>query len=157
MDKYWNKKWPCYIEEKMNIYYKIIELYPENHTAVIRFYTDVLTEQILASNAEVNKQGNPIRCRSDISINIPIPIPNDTELEKYILSFAPIEALKRQEIIIDPSIDTTMKSLKKKLNKPIKKTEQELIDILKPNEEPILSNEELEEIITSFNGTTSNT
>lgn len=98
----------------MNIHYKIVEVWPSDHLIVARFWTDIITEEMLNSNpsGEQRKEdGTPTRCRSDVAISIPIPAPEEKELKELILKNAPIDFLKTLESIQNPSIDTSMSSI----------------------------------------------
>jgi hypothetical protein len=92
----------------MNLHYKIVEVWPQDHLVVIRYWTDVLSEEFLASNDIRKEDGTPERCRSDVSITLPIPAPEGAELEKLLISYAPLDWLKTMEKIQAPEIDTSM-------------------------------------------------
>ena len=81
----------------MNIHYKIVEVWPDDHLIVARYWTDVLTEESLAFNEERAEDGTPIRCRTDISLSVPIPAPSAEEMDKFILNNAPLAFLKTLE------------------------------------------------------------
>jgi hypothetical protein len=88
----------------MNIKYKIIEVWPDEHQIVVRYTTDLITEEsvVLARDAD----DNIVRCRTDIPITLPIPAPVGEALEKLIMNNAPIDFLKTKESVIDPEIET---------------------------------------------------
>ena len=92
----------------MNLHYKIVEVWPQDHLVVIRYWTDALSEEFLASNDIRKEDGTPERCRSDVSITLPIPAPEGAELEKLLISYAPLDWLKTMEKIQAPEIDTSM-------------------------------------------------
>lgn len=103
----------------MNVHYKVIEVHPEEHSIVVRYYTDILTEEKLASfpeDTEKRLDGSPIRCRTDYNINIPIPAPEGQELENFIIQRAPLQWLDMQEKIIDKNVDTSLSTFKELLN-----------------------------------------
>jgi hypothetical protein len=117
----------------MDIHYKIIEVHPNEHSIVVRYYTDKLTEDKLATFPEAvdrRLDGSPIRCRTDYNINIPIPAPKDEKLEEFIMSKAPVYWLDMQEKIMDPDVDTTLSDFKDLVN--VKKTIS--IDLTPPPE-----------------------
>jgi hypothetical protein len=90
---------------------------------VVRYYTDKLTEDKLATFPEAvdrRLDGSPIRCRTDYNLNVPIPAPKDQELEEFIMSKAPVHWLDMQEKIMDPEVDTTLSAFKDLVN--VKKT-----------------------------------
>jgi hypothetical protein len=97
----------------MNLHYKIVEVWPQDHLVVVRYWTDVLSEEFLASNDIRKEDGTPERCRSDVSITLPIPAPTDKELEDLLISFAPLDWLKTMEKIQAPEIDTSMEEILK--------------------------------------------
>ena len=92
----------------MNLKYRILEAYPDTHTIIVRYYTDIATEEVLASIPEKRADGSPIRCRSDVSISVPIPEPSTEELERLILNNAPTKGLRDVELILDKNVDTSM-------------------------------------------------
>ena len=95
----------------MNIHYKIVEVWPQDHLIVARFWTDILSEEFLASGPDRKEDGTPVRCRSDISLTLPIPAPNGEDLEKLILNNAPIVWLQTLEDVHNPNIDTSLNEL----------------------------------------------
>jgi hypothetical protein len=99
----------------MNIHYKIVEVWPNNHLIVARYWTDVLSEESLASDTNRKQDGTPVRCRSDVSLTLPIPAPTGVLLDKLILSNAPIAWLKTLEDVVNPDVDTTMSDIQNML------------------------------------------
>jgi hypothetical protein len=97
----------------MNLHYKIVEVWPQDHLVVVRYWTDVLSEEFLASNDVRKEDGTPERCRSDVSVTLPIPAPEGAELEKFLISYAPLDWLKTMEKIQAPEIDTSMDGIMK--------------------------------------------
>lgn len=97
----------------MNLHYKIVEVWPQDHLVVVRYWTDVLSEEFLASNDIRKEDGTPERCRSDVSITLPVPAPEGAELEKFLISFAPLDWLKTLEKVQAPDIDTSMANIMK--------------------------------------------
>jgi hypothetical protein len=95
----------------MNIHYKIVELWPDDHLIVARYWTDILTEEFLASSPDRKEDGTPVRCRTDVSLGVPIPAPSEEELEKFILYNAPVVFLKTLEDVKDPDVDTSMTNI----------------------------------------------
>ena len=97
----------------MNLHYKIVEVWPSDHLIVARYWTDVLSEEFLASDSNRKEDGTPVRCRSDVSLTLPIPTPTGKELEELIIRQAPLEWLKTLEKVQAPDIDTTMTDILK--------------------------------------------
>jgi hypothetical protein len=92
----------------MNLRYKIIEVHPQEHSIVVRFYTDLVNEAALAVDV---LNGVIRRCRTDYNINLPVPAPQGEELEAFITKHAPTEWLATQEALLNPNEDTSMSSL----------------------------------------------
>jgi hypothetical protein len=90
----------------MNIHYKIVELWPDDHLIVARYWTDKLTEEMLASDSNRKENGTPVRCRTDISINLSVPPQEGEELDKLIIKNAPYGWLEILESVIDPNVNT---------------------------------------------------
>lgn len=91
------------------IKYKIIEVHPEHHSIVVRFYSDVITEGSLAT--QWSETGEVLRGRTDYNIDLPIPSPEGAALVAFISAHAPVEWLGVQEKLLDPVIDTSMGTL----------------------------------------------
>ena len=99
----------------MNIHYRIIRVDPGSHGIVVRYFTDKVTEIDLANSLNpdgsvvLNADGYPLSTRTDVMMSIfDTPAPSNEELEKRIMLNAPIDWLKLQEDIKDPSIDTKL-------------------------------------------------
>lgn len=89
------------------IKYKIVEVDDANNSIVVRFYTDKITEASLA--AQWGASGEILRCRTDYSIDLPLPPPTGAELENLILGAAPEEWLAMQEAKL--SLGSTLDAL----------------------------------------------
>ena len=139
----------------MNIHYKIVEVYPEESQIVIRYWTDVLSELDLASDENRYDDGTPVRCRSDVAVEVPNPEPEGEELEKFLMRNCPVDFLQKLENIRNPEIDTSIKTMQSLLN--VKKTidKEEFEKIVRPEnfEEPSqdLSEKEIEDLINKLN------
>ena len=107
----------------MNIHYKIVELWPDDHLIVARYWTDNITEEMLASDTNRKEDGTPVRCRTDVSLNLPVPTPSVDEVETIVKGNAPLTWLKMLESKLDPKIDTEVDHIKALLN--VKKTASE--------------------------------
>tara|TARA_R110000772_G_scaffold104020_1_gene205263 strand:+ start:115 stop:462 length:348 start_codon:yes stop_codon:yes gene_type:complete len=92
------------------IKYKIVEVNAEQHSIVVRFYSDVITEESLA--VQWGDEGQILRGRTDYNIDLPIPAPSGDELQNIILSNAPSQWLKNQELILDPAVNTSLEDVK---------------------------------------------
>jgi len=124
----------------MNIHYKIIEVWPNDHLFVVRYYTDNLTEEMLISANDSNRRedGSPMRCRTDVAIDMPIPALEGKELENLILYNAPISFFRKMESVLDPNIDTSMSGIIDLVDKSVTKSTEELLaqkaDVLTDND-----------------------
>lgn len=95
----------------MNIKFKILEVNPADHSIVVRYYSDTVTEADLAVLWGPN--GNIIRTRTDVNLNIwQVPAPEGDELNEYILKHAPVAFLQLQDQIKNPEIDTSLETIK---------------------------------------------
>jgi len=104
----------------MKIKYKIIEMYPDDGTIVVRYFSDLLPEKQLISIPDLDEKDNPLRCRTDVSINIPLPLPKFKEIDSLIWMHCPIIFFETQAKIKDETIDTTLDTLKSKFKKDSK-------------------------------------
>jgi hypothetical protein len=130
----------------MNLHYKIVEVWPNDHLIVTRYWTDNISEEFLASDVNRREDGSPARCRSDVAITLPIPAPTGKELEELIVRNAPLEWLKTLEKVQAPEIDTSMSEILKI------KDNVNTVDV---NEKPkqidgTLSDEEIQEMINKI-------
>lgn len=94
------------------IKYKIIEITPETHCIVVRFYTDKLSEMDLAIDV---LDGVIRRCSTDFNIELPVPPPTGINLHNYIVARAPVQFFAIRESVKDPEADTTMDSIADRL------------------------------------------
>ena len=136
----------------MNIHYKIIELWPDDHLIVTRYWTDVLTEEMLASDTNRKENGTPVRCRTDVSVNLSVPPQKGEELDKLIIKNAPYGWLKMLESVVDPNTDTDTSHIEPLIE--VKKTidEDTLKKILTPPVMivPELQESEIEELLKNL-------
>lgn len=129
----------------MNIKFKVLEVNPNEHSIVVRYYTDKLTEELLDVNREdkvKREDGSPRRCRTDYNINIPVPAPEGEDLVDYLARNAPTQWLQLQEDILNPNVDTSLKDAfdlvgkehkAEPVNKPqevLSLTEKEILDLI---------------------------
>lgn len=135
----------------MQIKYKIVEVHPQDHIIVARFYTDTMTEESLRSTPDSNGDGTPVRCRTDVSLSVPIPIPEEEELNKLILASCPVKFFETMEKINDPNIDTSMTTLLQKKNQEMV-TDLDTIKntITVPNTKKDLTDSEIEELLSKL-------
>lgn len=100
----------------MNIHYKIVEVWPDTHSMVVRYYTDLITEESLASDDNRNPDGSPVRCRTDVSILVPTPEPTEEDIKKLALRSVPYDFLKFREDALQGALDTSMANTSSLLN-----------------------------------------
>jgi hypothetical protein len=100
--------------------YKIISTDPEDHSIVVRFFTNVITEQALAirnpDTGEIirNEDGTIQSCRTDYNITLwRLGIGKDDKeaLHKEIMKHAPQSWLEHKERMLNPNIDTTLNDI----------------------------------------------
>jgi hypothetical protein len=132
----------------MNIHYKIIEVWPNDHLFVVRYYTDNLNEEMLISANDYNRRedGSPMRCRTDVAIDMPIPALEGKELESLILYNSPISFLRKMEDVLNPDIDTSMSGIIDMINKPVTKSTTELL----AKKADVLSDDDIKNLIESL-------
>ncbi len=90
------------------IKYKIIETDTSQHSIVVRYYTDIVTEAMLATDVLDNVIR---RCRTDYSFDLPVPTPSGTALHDFIVAHAPTAWLQTQEDVLNSSIDTSLAAI----------------------------------------------
>ena len=83
--------------DKFNIKYKIIETYENTKSITVRYWTDNISEEELRVSVENLPDGSPARCKNDIHIELNPNIKTEEDLHNIIISFAPIQTLKRAE------------------------------------------------------------
>jgi hypothetical protein len=120
----------------MNIHYKIVELWPDDHLIVARYWTDNITEEMLASDTNRKEDGTPVRCRTDVALNLPVPTPPVNDVDILVKRNVPLSWLKMMESKLDPDIDTEVDHINDLLN--IKKTAPEEEMVLPP---PLIAKE----------------
>ena len=70
----------------MEMRFRIIEIHPETNQIVVRYYTDTLTENDFA----IQRDGDIVlRSKWDRALTLPIPIPQDDALTRFIFGAAP--------------------------------------------------------------------
>jgi hypothetical protein len=109
----------------MNIKYKVVEVHDSDHVIVVRYYTDLITEEDLVSFRDDN--GKIIRCRSDVSITLYDPDASEGDIEQMIINNAPRQWL---EILEHAKLEKPSNALDHAKTKLNKETEIKLPDIL---------------------------
>ena len=137
----------------MDIKYKIIDVDRTQHSIVVRYYTDFLTEDQLSTAFNPDgsimrrEDGSPARCQTDYNINIwrTNPAPTLEEIQEIAKNSAPYDWFKLRKDILDSTIDTSLSVVDNILN-------QEFIapPPTAPQQEIKTSEQEIENMIQSL-------
>jgi len=107
----------------MAVKFRILDKDVNQHSIVVRYYTDILSEDSLATSFVVDSDGNtiidrgpdgtPKRCQTDYSINIwdvsaTQPGANTDIIFQQINDSAPYDWFDLKEQIVDANVDTDM-------------------------------------------------
>jgi hypothetical protein len=113
----------------------------------VRYWSDSVSEAFLASTEDRNENGDYLRCRSDVSITLPVPAPQGKELEDLIMTHAPKHWLKTLEDVANPNVDTSLSHIKEMVGKPFRKE----VDLQPENfNSQVLSDDEIRKLIEKF-------
>jgi len=134
----------------MNIHYKIVEVWPNDHLIVVRYWTDLLSEEFLASDSNRKEDGTPVRCRSDVSLTLPVPAPTGDALEKLILANIPMVWLQTLENVQDPNVNTDMSAIENLVGAVSTKSATEIQQMINPNQGQQLSDAEISSLIAKI-------
>ncbi len=106
----------------MILKFRIIEVDENEGSIVVRYYTDSITEDDLASSFDEygeiirTEEGYPVRCRTDSNISLfdidKIQNPNVDDIKDTILRSTPLEWLQLKEKIDDPNYEINLVNLK---------------------------------------------
>jgi hypothetical protein len=106
----------------MKMYFKIIEVNKKEHSIIVRYWTDKISEDFLANyfndrgDIMRSKNGTPIRCKTDFNlIFYDHEFPSMDEIFKEIRRIAPVQWLKTIEQIENPYIETSLENAEKML------------------------------------------
>ena len=108
----------------MEVKYRIIDVDPNQHSIVVRYYTNVLSEDSLATSFNTDgsiargPDGSPLRCQTDYNINIwktETP-PTVDDIKKIANDSAPYDWFKLKHDILDPNVDTSLSVVSSLLN-----------------------------------------
>lgn len=110
----------------MRINYRVLDIEEHQHSMVVRYWTDKITEEMLASDFEPNgkirktKYGYPTRCITDYNLTFFDNLnPTEEEVNHYIKRNAPVVWLKLKEEVLNPNVQTDLGAVKKILNKDL--------------------------------------
>ncbi len=102
----------------MQIKYKIMGFSAEEHTILVRYYTDVTTEEDLANidpeSGEIirHSDGSIKNCRTDVNITLwDVPVLTGSDLDEFISRHAPKQWFEILEKVKDPAVDTTLSTI----------------------------------------------
>lgn len=93
----------------MNIKYKIIEKYPSSRQIVVRFFTDLVDENHLATDVDpitrqatnLDESGVPRRCKTDVAITLPLRVLTPEEEKNIIMQQCMWQWLQDEERVIN--------------------------------------------------------
>ena len=91
----------------MKINYRILSVDPKENSIVVRYWTDLITEDSLCNYFDDyneilrTEQGWPIRCRTDYNLSIWKIDATQEEITQNIMAAAPVDWFKIQEQLID--------------------------------------------------------
>jgi hypothetical protein len=111
----------------MKLKYRILDVNEEDQNIRVRYYTTVVTEDMLA--AEFNSDGTikrdaegyPERCITDYQLSVYVVQPTAEDIETLIINYAPIDFLRMKE-----SVKTVLKPTFHKEILKLKKLEKEI-------------------------------
>ena len=138
----------------MDIKYKIVEVWPKDLVFVVRYYSDKITEEMLACDDNRRPDGTPVRCKTDVSLDIPL-LESDEDREKFFKRMkliSPVDYLKRQEIILENEnrFSDIIQTLNSLLDVNQTTTEAEIDDIREESMKPIQTEDDLLEKISEI-------
>lgn len=146
----------------MEVKYRIIDVDPNQHSIVVRYYTNVLSEDSLATSFNTDgsiargTDGFPLRCQTDYNINIwktETP-PTIDDIKKIANDSAPYDWFKLKHDILDPNVDTSLSSVFSLLGKEFQAQKPVLILEEEKTTEENIENE-IQKIIDSLTANTS--
>lgn len=107
----------------MTVKFRILNKELEQHSVVVRYYTDYLTEDDLATSFTIDSNGSkviergvdgkPLRCQTDYNINIwnvqaTQSGANSNAIIDYISRSAPFDWFELRREVLDPNVNTDM-------------------------------------------------
>lgn len=138
----------------MNIKYRIIEVHQKEHSFVVRYYTDLITEDMLA--CQFNEDGSimrnvydaPIRCRTDYNLTMFNDHASEEDIDQQIRQAAPAEWLRIQEANMQRTTDNMTPALGRALAKI--NIDHEFEHIPQITQKSELSDVEVEALLSKF-------
>lgn len=129
----------------MKVNYRVLQIIPDEHSIVVRYFTDKISEDDLAIDKNTGTikrtpEGYPERCRTDYNLNIfKVPSPTKEEIMDIIMSSAPADWLTMQEAILDENIDTSL-SVVEDLLGTVGEVDRPLMSEVQSIQEQLISN-----------------
>jgi hypothetical protein len=120
----------------MNLKLKIVRADTAEHSVLIRSFTDKVTEAMLAQRnpvtGDIDKMadGSPVATRTDLFVNLPVPMPTGDALNKWLLDNHGNHCrawLGLQEKIADPGIDTAMAGIEAHVGRALDAPEPKIV------------------------------
>lgn len=149
----------------MEVKYRIISVDPSQHSIIVRYYTDLLSEDSLATSFNSDgtiardNDGSPLRCQTDYHINIwkTTPTPTIDEIKTIACNSAPYDWFKLKHDILDPNIDTSLSEVYPIVGQEFVATQPTLVveSNTTSNSTSNLSDDEINKLINSIVNTPS--
>lgn len=148
----------------MTVKFKILNKELDQHSVVVRYYTDTFTEDSLATSyindangnrvIDRNPDGSPKRCQTDYNINIwnvaaTQITANSAALVDYISKAAPFDWFDLKEAVMNVNVDTNMALVDALIGVEFK-TERPIIIVDTPNPAVDLTEAEIQNLIDSI-------
>lgn len=146
----------------MEVKYRIIDVDPNQHSIVVRYYTNVLSEDSLATSFNTDgsiargTDGSPLRCQTDYNINIwkTDTAPTAEEIQKIANDAAPYDWFKLKHDILNPNIDTSLSNVSSLVGKEFVAVKPVVAVVEEKTTEENIENE-IQKIIDSLTANTS--
>lgn len=124
--------------EEMKVKYRIIEIDSSQHSIVVRYYTDILSQDDLATSFDTNNtimrrpDGTPQRCQTDYNINIwkTDPSPTIEDIHEIAKGAAPYDWFKLKHDVLNPNVDTTLNVVSTIMNQEFTAVKPKLPDLI---------------------------
>lgn len=99
----------------MSVKFKILSVDANNHSMVVRYFSDLVTEDNLATEFNLDGEivrdsnGSPVRCRTDYNIEIAeYPSPSKDRLIEIISTYAPKSFFDKYVHVANTEVDTSL-------------------------------------------------
>lgn len=150
--------------EEMKVKYRIIEVDSSQHSIVVRYYTDILSQDDLATSFDTNNtimrrpDGTPQRCQTDYNINIwkTDPSPTIEDIHEIAKGAAPYDWFKLKHAVLNPNVDTTLNVVNSIINQEFTAVKPKLpdltIDVVNNDNGANTTEQEIQDLINSILG-----